>query len=499
MNKEWNNVEFKFGTSSDSQIDFAVADFGSRMGVVDRLSSRKLAKEAFTEKLKELKKDQNEPQKIFIPYEGRGGMTALILQGEVSTFTLQTQLRKAFSGQMKLSEKDLSINLSILGVKDSVAKQILSAMGSLAVLIRFSPEVFGKKASEVKKQGKFTFHIQTSLQKKIAEEILNEGRTLGFCNNQVRYLADLPSNVLNPSSYYERIQSIAKEIKVDCEFLDVKDLKKMGAGAFLAVVKGDLNHRAGIAHLKYKGKKAKKKIAIVGKGLCFDTGGYDVKTNSGMLGMHRDMTGSAVALSLFRAFVELNSEYEIDCYLALAENLISHESYRPNDVVVASNGMSIEVVDTDAEGRMVLADTLAFASEKKPDLIIDFATLTGSVVRSLDTRRCGAYSNFLKVSNLAVSVGEQCGERVWNFPIGDDYNDSLKSDIADIRQCASSACSDHIYASTFLSKFVGEKISWLHIDLAADTNKGGLGIVPTESTGFGVRFGYYFVSEFLGN
>ena len=147
---------------------------------------------------------------------------------------------------------------------------------------------------------------------------------------------------------------------------------------------------------------------------------------------------------------------------------------------------------------MVLSDTLAIASEEKPDFMIDFATLTGSVVRSLDTRRCGAYSNELKVSALAVQVGEQCGERVWNFPIGEDYHDALKSEVADVRQCSSAASADHIYASTFLSKFVGKNIPWIHIDLAADTNKGGLGLVPTDTTGFGVRFGYELIRQYLG-
>jgi leucyl aminopeptidase len=213
------------------------------------------------------------------------------------------------------------------------------------------------------------------------------------------------------------------------------------------------------------------------------------------------MTGSAVALSLFRAMVEMEVPYEVNAYLALAENLISHEGYRPNDVVVASNGISIEVIDTDAEGRMVLSDTLVLASEKEPDLILDFATLTGSVVRALDTRRCGAYSNDLKFSELAVKVGERCGERVWNFPIGDDYEDALKSDTADVRQCSSASAADHIYAATFMSKFIGKvkdkPITWLHVDLAADTNKGGLGLVSSETTGFGVRFGFNLAREFL--
>ena len=504
MNQEWNNVEIKFGVNDASAYDVYVADFGSRMTLMDALKNKALAKETLTEELKKIKKDEdtNETKSFKISYEGKGGLYALILSGDPGAYFLQEALRKLAAPVFSNKESDRDVNVNLRGLKDAHAKSFLSWVASLAYLTRFRPESYGKKNGEQKKLGKLTLHIQTGLNKKTAETIMDEGRILGICNNQVRLLADMPSNILNPKSYREKIETLAKELKVPFKFIDKKGLVKRNAGAFLAVIKADLNDQAGIAHLHYAGgagsKKSKKKVALVGKGLCFDTGGYNVKTGDFMLNMHRDMTGSAVALSLFRALVEMKAPYEVNCYLAIAENLISHEGYRPNDVVVASNGMSIEVVDTDAEGRMVLADTLVLASEEKPDLILDFATLTGSVVRSLDTRRCGAYANEIKVSTLAVAVGERSGERVWNFPIGEDYNESLKSEIADIRQCASSASSDHIYAATFLSKFVGKKIPWMHIDLAADTNKGGLGLVPTETTGFGVRFGVQFIQEFLG-
>jgi leucyl aminopeptidase len=359
--------------------------------------------------------------------------------------------------------------------------------------------VYGKKSAEQKKQGKLTVHFDVPVQKRLAEQAIEEGRVLGCANNQVRFLAELPSNVLHPKSYRERAEKLAKELKVRFEFLGKKELLKKGAGAFLAVVQGDHHERAGIVHLHYSpSKKGKKKVALVGKGLCFDTGGYNVKTGDFMNGMHQDMTGSAVALSLFEALVRLEVPYEVHAYLALAENLIAFDAYRPNDVVIACNGVSIEVDNTDAEGRMCLSDTLAIASETKPDLLIDFATLTGSVIRSLDTRRCGAYSTDLKLSNRAVEAGERSGERVWNFPIGGDYFEAIKSDYADVRQCATSRAADHIYAATFLSKFVGKDIPWVHIDLAAGNNKGGLGLVPTETTGFGVRFGLEFIREVIG-
>lgn len=503
LTKEWSNIDLKInGAASSSAVyDLVVADYGSRMTIIDALKSRPAAKEAASEELKKLKKeeDSNEAKAVGVSYDGKGGLRALVLMGNPGAHFLQRSMSKAFAAFLTPDENDREVNVSLKGLKDDHAKEMLQWISALAVIVRFRPEVFGKKQKDQKKLGKVTLHIQTGLNKKFAEEVAFEGRVLGFGNNQVRYFAELPSNVLFPKSYREKVAAIAKDLKVDFEFIDKKQLVKKGAGAFLAVVNADPTDQAGICHLHYKGKGSgkKRKIAIVGKGLCFDTGGYNVKTGDYMLNMHRDMTGSAVALSLFRALVELEVPYEIHAYMALAENLISHDAYRPNDVVVASNGMSIEVVDTDAEGRMVLSDTLAIASEEKPDLIIDYATLTGSVVRALDTRRCGAYSNQLKVSQMAVEVGERCGERVWNFPIGQDYDDFLKSDLADIRQCSTSGSADHIYASTFLSKFVGKNIPWLHIDLAADTNKGGLGLVPTESTGFGVRFGYEMIRQFV--
>ena len=515
MNQEWQNVKVKLGMSSQANHDFYIADFGSRMTLMEALKNRPLAKESLSEQLKKIKKqdDTHESQSVFVSYEGKGGLSALILSGNASAFSDQEALRKIAVPVFNQEQEDLEINVNLLGLSDSHAEKFLSWIVSFAYLTRFRTPVFGKKESEQKKLGLLTLHIQTSLNSKFANTIIEEAKVLGVANNQVRYLADLPSNVLNPKSYVEKVQKIAKELKVSFRFIDKRALQKRNAGAFLAVVKADLNDQAGIVHLHYSGSKANggkaikkgaaqgktKKVALVGKGLCFDTGGYNVKVGDYMYSMHRDMTGSAVALSLFSAMVELQVPYEVNAYLALAENLISHEGYRPNDVVVASNGMSIEVVDTDAEGRMVLSDTLVLASEEKPDLILDFATLTGSVIRSLDTRRSGVYSTDLNLSQSAVQVGERCGERVWNFPIGEDYNESIKSEIADVRQCASSNAADHIYAATFLSKFVGKNIPWMHVDLAASSNKGGLGLVATETTGFGVRFAYELVRQFFAD
>jgi leucyl aminopeptidase len=163
------------------------------------------------------------------------------------------------------------------------------------------------------------------------------------------------------------------------------------------------------------------------------------------------------------------------------------------------NGTSIEVVDTDAEGRMVLSDTLCYASELKPDLIIDYATLTGAAVRAIGTARSNIFSNNKKLLKLAMDAGDHTGERTWAFPLGEDYRDQLKSDIADIKQCINKPGPDHILAATFLSEFVNDDIPWLHVDLSSEENPGGLGLVETEVTGFGVRYGLEVIRTFLRN
>jgi leucyl aminopeptidase len=177
--------------------------------------------------------------------------------------------------------------------------------------------------------------------------------------------------------------------------------------------------------------------------------------------------------------------------------MVSATGFKPNDLVYALNGLSIEVVDTDAEGRMVLADTLALASKAKPRLLLDFATLTGACVRALDTRRAGVFSGDRKLSARAVEVGEDCGERAWSFPIGEEAFEVLKSEHADIRQCAAHNNSDHIYAATFLSKFVEKGVDWVHMDLSCEENKGGLGLVPSTVTGFGVRWAVNFAEDYF--
>jgi leucyl aminopeptidase len=308
-------------------------------------------------------------------------------------------------------------------------------------------------------------------------------------NNLARWLTALPPSILDASAYRRLLKQFAQRLRLGFKFHGETQLKRLGAGAFLAVSRGNATRDAGIAHLSYRPRGARKPmVSLVGKGICFDTGGTNLKSHKSMLDMHTDMEGSAVALGSLYALHMLRSPLSVDCWLAITENRIGPLAYKPQDVVRAANGTTIQVIHTDAEGRMVLADALCLASARRPAAIIDYATLTGACVYALTERYSGAFTNRPETRDLIEAAGSSSGERVWCFPMDTDFDTDLESSVADVLQCAPDGKGDHILAARFLSRFVPKDIAWLHLDLAAGTRHGGLAHIATEITGFGVRY-----------
>lgn len=318
-------------------------------------------------------------------------------------------------------------------------------------------------------------------------------------NNLARWLTHMPPSHLSPEHYRTLATELGRREGWKSRFLDRRQLEKLGAGAFLSVVAASPRDDAGILKLEYRPAGCTgKPLALVGKGICFDTGGTNLKNATGMLGMHGDMQGSAVALGTLLALTRLGFPFPVDCWLALAENHIGSRAAKCNDVVTAANGTTIEIINTDAEGRMVLADTLALASREEPRAILDYATLTGSCVAALGDRMSGAISNRPDWTGAIIEAGERSGERVWPLPYAEDYDQDLESGVADTLQCRAPGEADHLYAARFLGRFVNPDIDWVHIDLSSGNRKGGLGHIPTDVIGFGVRFGVewlHFVTE----
>jgi leucyl aminopeptidase len=317
-------------------------------------------------------------------------------------------------------------------------------------------------------------------------------------NHVARWLTALPPNVLDSGTYRRALSRLARQQRWAFTFLDVKALERQRAGAFLAVARANDHSNAGIARISRRARdrsKVRARIALVGKGICFDTGGINLKPHKYMYSMHEDMQGSAVALGTLLALSELDAPFDIDCWLAITENNIGPRAYRPQEVVTAANGVTIQVVHSDAEGRMALADTLALAARDKPDLILDFATLTGACVTALTERFSGVFTNRTEWHGALELAGRQSGERVWPFPMDEDFDADLESTIADVLQCTMEGKGDHILAARFLNRFVPADIPWIHVDLAASNRSGGLAHVPTDYTGFGVRYATHLLLD----
>ena len=308
----------------------------------------------------------------------------------------------------------------------------------------------------------------------------------------MRWLTALAPNLLTPGAYRRAVRALAQRRGWRVREYDERALAREGCGAFLAVVQGSAARDAAIVRVSYRPKRAARgarPIALVGKGLCFDTGGVNLKPQKSMQGMHADMSGSAVALGILDALSALDLPHPVDAWLALAENHVGPSACKPNDVVRAANGTTIEIVHTDAEGRMVLADTLALAARTGPACLIDFATLTGACVGALTERYSGVFTNRPALRDVLEQAGAASGERVWGFPTPPDFDEELESRAADVLQCLPDGKGDHLYATRFLNRFVPATIPWAHVDLSSVHRPGGLAHVNGPFTGFGVRFG----------
>lgn len=411
----------------------------------------------------------------------------VILNDKLTPFQRHQLLRKAF--KPLLEEQPTEIAIDVYG--DSAQREINACAAYYVALANAQKMPVLKKTNSDNALN--TIHLFGY--KADQEYAYVSARVAG--NTMCRQLTMTPPNQLTPSIYRTKITELAKQNNWQHEEFDMEKLKQMGAGAFVAVGQGSEPQDAAIVHLSYQGKQSKKHIAIVGKGICFDTGGHNLKPAKYMLGMHEDMNGSAVALGILLAATKLELPVKIDCWLAIAQNHISPAAYKQNDVVTALNGMTIEIVHTDAEGRMVLSDTLTLASRQKPHFIMDFATLTGSMISALGDRMSGVISNNPALACKAVGAGNKSGERVVAFPLEEDYDSDLESDIADIKQCTLDGGADHIHAARFLSKFIEDDIPWLHTDLSSANRKGGLGAIETDTNGFGVGFGLEMIKQLI--
>lgn len=294
----------------------------------------------------------------------------------------------------------------------------------------------------------------------VSEESLKAGKAFANAMKFTRDLANEPAAFATPS----KLAEVAKGLQgIETRVFEKPEIEEMKMGAFLAVGQGSAEAPKFI-HMKYTCPNPKKRIAIIGKGICFDSGGLDLKPASSMLTMRDDMSGAACVLGVMSALKEFNPQVEVHGIIAACENMPSGTSYKPGDILTAKNGKTIEVDNTDAEGRLTLADALCYACELGVDEVIDIATLTGACVVALGTFVTGIMGNDKDMINRIIETAENVGEKYWELPMFKEYFDCLKSDIADMKNTGSRQGGASI-AGLFLQQFVKD-VKWSHIDIA---------------------------------
>ncbi|HEY5339306.1 MAG TPA: leucyl aminopeptidase [Rhizomicrobium sp.] len=305
-----------------------------------------------------------------------------------------------------------------------------------------------------------------------------------------RDLINEPPNVLYPAEFAKRVKELSK-LGLKVEVLGEADMKKLGMGSLLGVGQGSVRESQ-LVVMRWNGarKKDEAPVAFVGKGVCFDSGGLSLKPPASMMGMKGDMGGAAAVTGVMRALAARKAKVNAVGVIGLVENMPDGNAQRPDDVVKSMSGQTIEVLNTDAEGRLVLADALTYTQQKfKPKFVIDLATLTGAIMIALGLEHAGLFSNNDQLSARIADAGKEIGETVWRLPMGDGYDKMLKSKIADMKNISGGTFGGSIVAAQFLQRFVDKGQAWAHLDIAGVAWQDGeqKAHAPGWGVGWGVR------------
>jgi len=326
------------------------------------------------------------------------------------------------------------------------------------------------------------------------KKVLEEGHYTGETINKIKALVDAPPNIKTPKFLGDWAEKSAKKSDYKCTVLKHKELKKQGFDAVLSVGKGSINKPVVII-TEYTPKSNKEvDIALVGKGITFDSGGLSIKPSTNLHYMKSDMGGAAVVLGIVELVSKLKLNINIVGIVCSAENAVDAESYRPGDVINSYSGKTIEIIDTDAEGRLVLADGLSYAVKNiKPEYLIDLATLTGSVVRTLGYEAAGMFTHNQDMASTMSDIGYKVHERVWQLPMFEEYKSDLHSDIADLRNFSGKPLTGATNAAQFLESFTEDHKNWMHLDIAGVS----FGASPYAKMKSASGYGIQLITEFI--
>jgi leucyl aminopeptidase len=409
--------------------------------------------------------------------------------GKEEDYTLdKIRMAAASAARLAKSNKSGSLGLSLPPLAGEPGESITAQVEGTSLAMHTFEQFKSKKKQESEEEEPKVQLQQVSILANLKEATaaIAKGESLARGTILARELVSAPSNFVTPSKMAHEAQNIAESLGLGVNILDRAQCQALGMGAFLGVAQGS-DEPPMFIHLFYKPEGTpRRRLAFVGKGVTFDTGGISIKPSSGMEMMKTDMAGAAACIGAMRVIGELKPDVEVHCVVPATDNMPSGKAIKPSDILVASNGKTIEVDNTDAEGRLILADALVYAEKLGVDAIVDLATLTGAALVALGSSIAALYSKDEKLASQIQESAQKAGEKFWRMPLEDEYFEPMKSLVADMRNIGGKY-GGSITGALFLQQFV-EKTPWAHLDVAgpvwSDKEKGYLN---RGGTGFGVR------------
>ncbi|MFQ6114084.1 MAG: leucyl aminopeptidase [bacterium] len=398
---------------------------------------------------------------------------------------------------MELGVKRLALAVESLVLDKSNPEEAAQAAVEGVVLATYQYTNFKEiKPEDEKGVHEVAYVVESPDIVQAVQQGISRGQIVANAANFARDLQNHPGNWATPTRLAEIAQSTAQEVGLKCQILEKPDMERLGMGAFLGVAQGSqeppkfiiLEHNSDQSNLET--------VVFVGKGITFDSGGISIKPSEKMQEMKFDMSGGAAVMGALKATAQLDIPLHVVGLIPATENLPSGTSMKPGDILRTSSGTTIEIVNTDAEGRLILADALVYAKRYKPKAVVDLATLTGSCVVALGHYATGLFGKDAKILELLKKAGEKTGERLWELPLWDDYNEDIKSDYADVKN-SGGRWGGAITAAAFLAKFAKD-YPWAHLDIAgtAWTDK-EKAYIPKGGTGMGVRLLVQFLRDWV--
>ena len=419
--------------------------------------------------------------------ETEKGLRAAVGLGPVEECTPAT-LRKAAASFARAARRHRAVATSLIVDAEAEVDQLDREAAAQAVAEGLELGVYG--FDEYKSKAKKVKLTRVTVAGSTAAAVkrgLDTGSAVAAGQMLARDLVNEPGGTLTAPAFARRVATMAKSAGLQAKVMDLAAIKKAKLGGLLGVNRGSTNQPRFVELTYRPSGKSKGTLAFVGKGITFDAGGLSIKTGQGMMTMKCDMGGAAAVVGAMSALKAVGTPVRVKAYLPMTDNMLGGDATRPGDVLRIRNGKTIEVLNTDAEGRLILADALSLASEAKPDAIVDLATLTGACMVALGPKIAGLMSNDDGFADAVSAAADRAGERVWRLPLPDDYKSQFESPIADMKNIGT-AHGGAITAGLILSEFVADDIPWVHLDIAgpawtdnedSEHRKGG--------TGFGVR------------